>query len=50
MVTANDPKAFLDMSINVHKYKLKAVGKPTYHLGGDFFRDKGGTLGWGAGK
>jgi hypothetical protein len=24
---------------------LKGVGKPSYHLGGDFFR---GTLAWGA--
>jgi hypothetical protein len=47
MVMAKDTKALLDKLINVHKYKLKGVGKPTYHLGGDFFRDKDGTLGWG---
>jgi hypothetical protein len=28
---------------------LKDVGKPTYHLGGDFFRSKDVSLGWGAG-
>jgi hypothetical protein len=49
MVMAKDPKTFLDKLINVHKYKLKGVGKPVYHLGGNFFRDKDGALGWGAG-
>jgi hypothetical protein len=44
MVMAKDHKAFLDKLINVHKHKLKGVGKPTYHLGGDFFRNKEGTL------
>ena len=29
-------------------YKLKGVGSPTYHLGGDFTRDPDGTLAWGA--
>jgi hypothetical protein len=49
MVMVKDHKAFLDKLINDHKYKLKGVGKPTYHLGGDFFIEKDGTLGWGAG-
>jgi hypothetical protein len=46
---AKDPKDFLDKLINVHKYKLKGVDKPTYHLGGDFIKDKDGTLRWGVG-
>ena len=29
-------------------YKLKNVEEPKYHLGGDFFRDKDGTLCYGA--
>jgi hypothetical protein len=31
-----------------YNYKLKGVCEPTYHLGGDFFRDKDGTLCYGA--
>ena len=27
---------------------MKGVGSPSYHLGGDFFRDTDGTLAWGA--
>ena len=27
-----------------HNYKLKGVGDPRYHLGGDFFRDPDGCL------
>jgi hypothetical protein len=30
------------------KYKLKNVEEPKYHLGGDFFRDRDGTLCYGA--
>jgi hypothetical protein len=48
MVMAREPKAFLAKLSHVHKYKFKGVVKPTYHLGGDFIRDKDGTLGWGA--
>jgi hypothetical protein len=46
MVMAKDPKAFLYKLIKIHKYKLNGVGKPTYHLGGDFCRDKDRTLTW----
>jgi hypothetical protein len=38
----------LDSLINEHGFKLKGVGKPTYHLGGDFYCDSDGTLAWGA--
>jgi hypothetical protein len=31
-----------------YNYSLSGVGEPSYHLGGDFFRDKDGTLAWGA--
>jgi hypothetical protein len=48
MVTAKDPNAFLEKLINVHTYKLKGVGKPMYHLGGNYFRDEDGMLGLGA--
>ena len=29
-------------------YKLKGICEPKYHLGGDFFRNKDGTLCYGA--
>jgi hypothetical protein len=46
MVMAMDPNAFLGKRINVNKYnKLKGVSKPTYHIGGYFFRDEDGNLG-----
>jgi hypothetical protein len=48
MVMAKDPKPLLDKLIKTHKVKFKGADKPTYHLGGNFFRDKDGTLGWGA--
>jgi hypothetical protein len=48
-VMAKDHRVFLDKLIHVRKYELKGVGKPTYHLGGNFFRDKDRTIGWGAG-
>ena len=45
LVAMKDPKAFLDaLQAAPHNYKLKGVGPPKYHLGGDFFRDKDGTL------
>jgi hypothetical protein len=31
-----------------YNFKLKGVGEPSYHLGGDFFHDSDGTLAWGA--
>jgi hypothetical protein len=30
-----------------YNYKLKGVGRIKYHLGGNFERDKDGTLSWG---
>ena len=32
----------------IHNYKLKGVGPPEYHLGGNFGRDPDGTLWWGS--
>jgi hypothetical protein len=43
-----EPQAFLDLLTSKHGYKLKGVGEPKYHLGGDFGRDPDGTLTWGA--
>ena len=42
-----DPDPFYK-SLTDLGYKLKGVGPPTYHLGGDFTRDPDGTLAWGA--
>jgi hypothetical protein len=30
--------------INDYSFQIKFVGKPSYHLGGDFFQDADGTL------
>jgi hypothetical protein len=48
MFIGKNPDSFFDSLINDHQFQLKGVGKPTYHLGGDFFRDSDGTLAWGA--
>ena len=48
MFIGKKPQAFFDLLTNEHGFKLKGVGKPSYHLGGDFFRDPDGTLAWGA--
>jgi Reverse transcriptase (RNA-dependent DNA polymerase) len=48
MFIGKHPQAFFDLLINDHGFQLKGVGKPSYHLGGDFFRDADGTLAWGA--
>ena len=48
MVMSKDPDEFFRILTEIHKYKLKGVGDPAYHLGGDFFRDDDGTLAWGA--
>ena len=39
---------FFDSLTNEHGFKLKGVGKPSYHLGGDFLCDPDATLAWGA--
>jgi hypothetical protein len=48
MCIGKGPKGFYDMLTEHHYFKLKGVGVPSYHLGGDFFRDPDGTLEWGA--
>jgi hypothetical protein len=48
MVIGKNPQAFFDALTSKYKYKLKGVGNPSYHLGGDFYRDSDGTLAWGA--
>ena len=39
---------FFDSLKDEHGFKLKGVGKPSYHLGQDFFCDHDGSLAWGA--
>ena len=46
MVMMKEPQVFFDEL--EHGYKLKGVGEPNYHLGGNFTRDPDGTLAWGA--
>jgi hypothetical protein len=48
MHMSKDPRAFFHDLEHKYGYHLKGVGKPTYHLGGDFFRDADGTIEWGA--
>ena len=48
MVMCKNPTKFFDTLINQYKYKLKGVGPPKYHLGGNFERDADGTLYWSA--
>ena len=47
MAIGKNPKEFFNTLTEKHQYQLKGVGPPTYHLGGDFFRDRDGTLAWG---
>jgi hypothetical protein len=44
---SKNPKKFYDLLTSKYGYKLKGVGPPKYHLGGDFNYDKEGTLAWG---
>jgi hypothetical protein len=49
LVAMKNPQEFMDaLQSAPHNYKLKGVGPPKYHLGGDFFRDSDGTLCYGA--
>ena len=48
MCIGKNPQQFFDAMIHQYNFKLKGVGTPSYHLGGDFFRDADGTLAWGA--
>jgi len=44
-----NPDKFTDaLKTDPYNFKLKDVGEPSYHLGGDFFRDSDGTLCYGA--
>ena len=49
IVAMKDPQAFFDelQGPNI-AFTMKGVGKPTYHLGADFYRDEDGTLCLGA--
>ena len=48
MAIMKDPDKFYKSLQHDHGYKLKNVGPPRYHLGGDFFQDPDGTWAWGA--
>jgi len=48
MNISKEPKLFFDKLKQKYGYKLKGVGPPKYHLGGDFFCDDDGTHAWGA--
>ena len=43
-----NPQEFFDKLKKEYNFKLKGVGPPEYHLGGNFGRDKDGTLFWGS--
>ena len=47
MMMGKDPAKFFKDLTKKYKYNLKGVGKPSYHLGGDFSRDIDGTFTWG---
>lgn len=48
MVMMRDPQTFFELLEKEYKFKLKGVGEPVYHLGGNFTHDPDGTLAWGA--
>ena len=48
LVVMKEPSTFFENLSKKHGYKLKGVGDPEYHLGGNFGRDSDGTLFWGA--
>ena len=47
MHISKNPREFFEALEKKYGFHLKGVGLPEYHLGGDFFRDKDGTLCWG---
>jgi len=48
LVAMKDPNSFMKaLQAEPYNYKLKGVGPPRYHLGGDFFQDPDGTLCYG---
>ena len=49
LTALKDPDSFCkELQSYPWNYKLKNVEEPRFHLGGDFFRDKDGTLCYGA--
>ncbi len=49
LTALKDAKAFFEiLQSDKYQYKLKGVGPPEYHLGGDFTRDSDGTLSYSA--
>ena len=48
LVVIKEPETFFPNLEKKQGYKLKGVGDPEYHLGGNFGRDPDGTLFWGA--
>jgi hypothetical protein len=50
MAVMKNPAVFFRQLSNpaLHNYKLKGVGVPEYHLGGNSGRDPDGTLWWGS--
>ena len=49
LTALKEPKKFYDaLTSDPWNYKLKNVEEPKYHLGGNFFRDKDGTLCYGS--
>jgi hypothetical protein len=43
-IAMKNPKEFMNILENKHKFKLKGTGPTTFHLGMDFTRDDDGTL------
>jgi hypothetical protein len=48
MHMSKEPQLFFDALEQKYNYHLSGVGIPSYHLGGNFYRDEDGTLAWGA--
>ena len=48
MAIMKNPEEFFKTLQETYKYKLKGVGEPEYHLGGNYFCNPDGTLVWGA--
>ena len=46
LVIMKEPQKFFNNLKTKYKYKLKGVGDPQYHVGGDFGQDSDGTLFW----
>ena len=44
LIVSKRPQEFFDTLVEKYGYKLKGVGPPEYHLGGNFGRDPDGTL------